>query len=37
MEELRKEKLDCFKLCFRLKIIDAKYFEKFKQAEEDWK
>ena len=27
MEDLRKEKLECFKLCFRVKVVDAIYYE----------
>ena len=30
MEELKKDKLDCFKLCFRLKVADAVHFERLK-------
>lgn len=37
MDELRKEKLDCFKLCFRIKVADACLYERICQLEEDWK
>jgi hypothetical protein len=30
MEELRREKLECFKLCFRVKVADAIHYEKLK-------
>ena len=36
MEDLRKDKLDCFKLCFRVKVADAIYYEQLKQKEIDW-
>ena len=36
MEELKKEKLDCFKLCFRVKVADAIYYEQLKQKEREW-
>lgn len=36
MEELKKEKLDCFKLCFRVKVADAIYFEQLKTKEREW-
>jgi hypothetical protein len=36
MEELKKEKLDCFKLCFRVKVADAIYFEQLKAKEREW-
>lgn len=35
MEDMRKEKLECFKLCYRLKVADASYFEKLKALEEE--
>ena len=29
LTELKKEKLDCFKLCFRIKLVDASCYEQF--------
>jgi hypothetical protein len=33
MDDMKRDKLDCFKLCFRIKVTDAIYFEKIKQKE----
>ena len=37
MEDLRREKLDCFKLCFRVKVADAIYYEKIMVKEKEYK
>jgi len=37
VEDMRKEKLECFKLCFRIKVADAGLFDKIKSLEEDWR
>ena len=37
MDELRQEKLDCFKLCFRVKVADAILWEQLQQKEARWK
>ena len=36
MEDLKREKLDCFKLCFRVKVADAIHYEQLKQKERDF-
>ena len=36
MDDMKREKLDCFKLCFRVKVCDAIYYEKIKQLEEEY-
>lgn len=30
MEEIKREKLDCFKLCFRIKVADSIHYERIK-------
>lgn len=37
MEDMKREKLDCFKLCFRIKVADAIHYERIKQKEQEYK